>query len=507
MLLLLAGTACGARGDGPPPSRDLSQVVFSSPLGGSGYDSVRGLAHDRDGNLYVTGGTSSRDFPVTKGAWIQSYQGGPVDGYVAKIDPAGLLVWATYLGGPSYDRAYAIEVDAEGRVWVAGRAGEGFPTTPGAFQPEFQGGPRHGPYPPEDGFVLALRPDGSGPVFSSYFGARDDPEHIIRDIALAPGGGVYLAASSDGGDYPPGVREAFPPGARPAGGSDGVIARVAPDGSQLLWARYLGGSGDEMGQPALRVDARGDVFYMTVTESADMPTTEGAWDRHLDGRNDFHLSKLDDQGQLLFGTYLGGSGEEMIETHTLALDPAGNPVLTGSTLSQDYPTTEGALQRRFGGAGGRGQGRRTNYPGDTPITRLSADGSRLLASTLLGGRYGEAGEGIAVDDAGRIYVVGATFSDDFPITPGALQSRLGGRANAYAAVLSADLSRLEYSTFVGGETLVAGRALTLTGPTTFVLGGLVGKPGTGWPLVHAGVRAAPPQENAVLLSLDWMRGR
>lgn len=107
------------------------------------------------------------------------------------------------------------------------------------------------------------------------------------------------------------------------------------------------------------------------------------------GDVDFYLAKLSPDGaRLIFGTYLGGSQGEHVETHTLEIDPQGNPIIVAGTTSADFPTTAGALQNAYGGSGGQGTGAETNYPGDVVVARVSADGSQLLASTYLGGGYG-----------------------------------------------------------------------------------------------------------------------
>ena len=115
-----------------------SSLVFSTYIGGSQEDLIRDVTTDASGNIYITGGTASPDFPTTPGAF-QTTHGGWMDVFVAKLNPNGQLLWSTRIGGPDYDRAYGLEVDNQGYVYVAGRAGPGFPTTANAFQPTYQG--------------------------------------------------------------------------------------------------------------------------------------------------------------------------------------------------------------------------------------------------------------------------------------------------------------------------------------------------------------------------------
>ncbi len=110
------------------PTKDPRRYAldFSTYLGGQAGDQLRDVAVDGAGNIYVAGGTSSTGFHRTVGSPHQ----GAMDAMVMKFNPSGQLAWSRLLGGPSYDRAYAIEVDDDGNVYVAGRAGPGFPTTP-----------------------------------------------------------------------------------------------------------------------------------------------------------------------------------------------------------------------------------------------------------------------------------------------------------------------------------------------------------------------------------------
>ena len=227
----------------------------------------------------------------------------------------------------------------------------------------------------------------------------------------------------------------------PIGQRDAVVAKIRTDGTKVLWATYLGGSQNEWGEGSIRVDKAGDVYFLTVTNSSDIPTTAGAFDRTYNGGWDFYLAKLNTEGSLVYGTYLGGSGNEHIETHELAIDVEGNAIIASGTTSADFPIAGNAFQKTYAGSGGSGTGARTNYPGDIIVAKLSADGSQLLASTFIGGRYGEAVEGIGLDKDGNVCLSGATFSDNFPVTRNAFQPTKKGKVDAFAVILSADFSR------------------------------------------------------------------
>jgi len=458
----------------PNDPRETLAIAFSTYVGGSNEDTIRDVAVDSQGNIYITGGTNSPDFPTTPGAYDRTLHtggnslgsAGPHDVFVMKLSPSGQLIWSTYLGGPNYDRAYAIKVDNQGYVYITGRAGEGFPVTPGAFRTIFQG-QFSSLYGLQDGFVAKLTPDGSHLVFASYTGGRD--------LAIDQHGDIYIATSSALSDFSGAYlqawfRNSFQKTSK--GDRDGIVLKVKSNGSQVLWATYLGGSGLDGGTPSIRVDSGGHAYYLCYTNSPDIPTTAGAYDRTHNGGGDLYLAKLSPDGSsLVFGTYIGGSKEEFSETHGLALDDEGNAYVAATTTSPDFPTTPGAFQTTYGGPGGRGTGAGTNYPGDAFVAKIAADGSQLLASTFLGGRLGEGAEGVAVDKQGNVYLGGTTYSDNFPVTTGAFKTRNSGGADVFAVKLSADLRHLLYATYVGGSSTDYGRTAAIdSGGNLYVAG-------------------------------------
>jgi hypothetical protein len=445
------------------PSHSLT---FSTYLGGLNEDNIRDVAADSQGNIYIAGETQSSNFTVTANAYDSTFNGA-YDAFVMKLDPNGNLLWSTFLGGPNYDAALALEVDSQGYVYVTGYSGIGFPVTPGAFRTTFYGVDED-IYGIQDRFVAKLKPDGSGLVFASYTGGRD--------LAVDQNGDIYIATSHKASD---------PPGRYPVqwfvnplqstvrGPEDSIVVKVKSDGTRVLWATYFGGSGIEGGTPSIRVSADGSPYILTGTNSTDLPTTAGAYDRTFNGVWDLYLAKFSPNGSsLVFSTYLGGSQNEFTETHGLALDSQGNAYVAITTTSPDFPTTSGAFQRTYGGAGTAGTGAGTNYPGDGLVAKISADGSRLLASTYIGGRYGEGIEGVGLDAQGNAYVSGATYSSNFPVTSDAFQAGNRGDSDFFAAKLSSDLSQLLYSTYFGGTDTDLGRTATVDAHDNFVIAGM-----------------------------------
>jgi hypothetical protein len=202
------------------------------------------------------------------------------------------------------------------------------------------------------------------------------------------------------------------------------------------------------------------------TESRDAPVSANAMQKtYGGGASDFFLAKFSPDGaSLVFATYAGGSGDEGGETHFLAIDRVGNSYLTGATSSTDLPVSADAFQKSFRGKH------------DAFIVKVSADGARLLAGTYLGGSEWEHGEGIEVDEAGNIYVEGATESADFPTTPNALKRKLSGKADAWLAKFSPDLKSALLCTLFGGTRGDWGRSMTIDGRGNAYLVGATDSP-------------------------------
>jgi hypothetical protein len=261
------------------------------------------------------------------------------------------------------------------------------------------------------------------------------------------------------------------------------VVKINASGSSRVYGTYIGGSGRDSGGPSVRVNAAGEAYFLQDTASTNIPVTAGCYQpvKGSGTTTDVHLSKLTADGrQLVFATYIGGGNAEFTETHGLALDSSGNAYVAFSTKSTSLPTTAGAFQRSYGGSGGSGTGSATNYPGDVYVGKISADGRQLLAGTYLGGRYGEGAEGVGVDSQGNIYVSGATYSDNFPVTANAFQTTKVGNADLFVAKLTGDLRQLAYSSYIGGHSVDYGRTLAIDQNGNIYVGGM--SISTDWPL-------------------------
>src|SRR5688572_8189874 len=321
-------------------NRAGTRMLYSTFIGGTGTDRSRGIAVDGRGNAYVTGATSSGDFPTTAGAFqIECAGSGSCSSaFVIKLNPGGSgLVYSTYLGGSGGAAAWAVAVN-NGHAYVAGStASNDFPTTPGAFQTTAGGG--------LDVFVAKLNPSGSGLIYSTYLGGEGQDDDLGGGIAVDAAGNAYVAGHTKSLQFPT-TAGAFQP-AYGGGLWDGFVAKLNANGSALVYSTYLGGSGfDQI--VALALGDRGDAYVTGRTGASNFPVTSGAFQGAPGGGIDAFVTRLHPSGsRLIFSTYLGGSSGE--EANGIAVGPAGNVVVAGVTNSQDFPTTPGAFQPTHAG--------------------------------------------------------------------------------------------------------------------------------------------------------------
>jgi thiamine transporter ThiT len=396
-------------------------LTYSTFLGGSGQDSATAIAVDTAGNTFVTGYTESMDFPEAPGSRL----GGPsgVDVYVAKIGPAGQLLYLTYLGGSGDDRGYGIAVDSAGSAIVTGWTySANFPIL-GAAQPRLGGG--------RDGFVAKLAPAGNALVFSTFVGGSGADSG--NAVAVDQQGNIYIAGETASADFP--VLSALQP--RIGGGQDAFLAKFNGAGARL-YSTYLGGIADDRAT-AVAVDASGSAYITGSTYSPNFPVIS-AFQPKLGGGQDAFAAKIGSSGSaLLYSTYVGGSAGTVgaPETGTgIAVDSAGYAYVAGTTSSSNFPTSNPYQSSLHGSQDGF-------------VLKLSVAGNALVYSTYLGGSSLDFALAVAIDNTGSAYVAGYTASSDFP-TVNALQSRNAGAYDAFIVKLAPAGNVLEMATYLGG---------------------------------------------------------
>ncbi|MEZ6040411.1 MAG: SBBP repeat-containing protein [Planctomycetaceae bacterium] len=440
-----------------------TELQFVRLLGGAGpEDTARAVAVDQSGCIYVAGGTRSQDFPTTSGVIQERFASGgtslgangEMDAFITKLSPTGTVLWSTFLGGPNYDRIYSIRIGNDQSIYVAGRAGEGFPTTPGTLQPRFAGDNQlvNRGYGKQDGFVAKLSPDGAQLQWSTYFGTPGPS--IIRDMVLDRNGDVYVTMIELKTSSPYITDNAIV--SKPIDGRESLVAKISGDGQRVLWCTYLAGNGVDLAT-SLAVDSNNRLIVAGSTQSSDFPVTAGAFQTTLKGSMDGFVTAFSSDGELEYSTYIGGSDiDGGTSKHAVAVDQENRAWIIGFTQSTDFPVTPGAFQTSNHGAL-TGAWRMT---ADRFVAIVSADGSRVEAATYLGGGARDGGEGIVIDRQGNGWLTGFTFSSDFPTTPDAIQSEYRGAPklrNPYSgggdATITAFTDRLGppvYSTLMGG---------------------------------------------------------
>jgi hypothetical protein len=403
-------------------------IAYSTYLGGSMDDTGNAIAVDGAGNVYVTGDTTSTNFP-TVSPMQPTYGGGTSNVFVAKLDPRGTtLLYSTYLGGEGFDRGNGIAVDPTGSVYITGKSNSRkFPITAGAFEDTFRG-------PEYDGFVTKISPAGDRLSYSTYLGGDDNDAAIA--IAVDSSGNAYVTGGTKAHDFPV-TRSAYQ-GAN-NGGTNAFITELNATGTDVLYSTFLGGSFTDRGD-AIAVDSSGLVYVAGHTDSDDFPTKDALQAVYGGGLDDAFVAKLNPQDSgddsLVYSTYLGGSGSE--KGLGIAVDGAGNVYLAGETSSSDFPVVN-ALQPRYGGG-----------TSNAFVAKINSAGTALLFATYLGGGGDDRASGLALDGDGNIYLTGSTSSADFP-TVNAIQPAHGGGSDAFVTELVSDGSALVYSTYLGGS--------------------------------------------------------
>jgi hypothetical protein len=417
----------------------IDPLVYSTYIGGSGYDRGNAIAVDGSGNAYVTGYTRSTDYDVTPGAF-QTTNGGNADVFVTKLNATGTaLVYSTYIGGSGDDEGYGIAVDESGNAYVTGSTwSTDYDVTPGVFQTTNGGW--------GDVFVTKLNAAGTALVYSTYIGGSSND--YGNAIGVDGSGNAYVTGYtwSNNYDVTPG---AFQTTKGDYYYADVFVTKLNAAGTALVYSTYIGGSYPDYGY-GIAVDGSGNAYVTGWTYSTDYDVTPGAFQTTFEGGTDVFVTKLNATGTaLVYSTYIGGISNDY--GSAIAVDGSGNAYVTGWTVSTDYDVTPGAFQTTNGGGA------------DVFVTKLNATGTALVYSTYIGGISDDVGRAIAVDGSGYAYVTGYTSSTDYDVTPGAFQTTNGGGGDVFVTKLNATGTALVYSTYIGGSSNDGGIAIAVDG--------------------------------------------
>jgi uncharacterized repeat protein (TIGR01451 family) len=416
-------------------------IQYSGNFGGSNFDGSAAIAIDSAGNAYVTGGTSSTDFPL-----VNPYQKSAVgesNAFVAKVNASGTaLVYSTYLGNSTGDTSQfssgqGIAVDAGGRAYVAGLVvGSSFPVK-NAYQLVTGGN--------WDAFLTVLSPQGNTLIYSTYLGGSGND--IAMGIALDSSANAYVTGSA--GPPTQGSKFDFP-----------TLHSVQPEGAifvakfnrvgALQYSSVFGDSPGSTEAPlSLAVDSSGSVYIAGYTTLQTFPIRKPAFQSKCTGcpnENGF-VTKLSPSGNsLVYSTFLGGSHETTGDA--IAVDTSGNVYIGGGT-GNGFPVTANALQKIFGGGGSDGY-----------VAKLNPSGSGLVYATYLGGNAPDGVNSLALDQYRQVYVSGRTSSANFPFKA-SLQA-LKNPPQMFVTTLSATGSSIVYySTLFAPGTAIGGSAMAI----------------------------------------------
>jgi hypothetical protein len=438
--VLRDGRTVGFRVDGYDVDRPLvidPGLVFSTFVGCSDRDNVNSMFVDRNGDIWVTGSAWKDDFPTTPGAYDTEFSGG--EAIVVKMDAnCSSLLYSTYIGGWSTEAGVDLHVDGSGLLYLVGVTGsDDFPVTADAYCATLQSA--------TDFFILTLDVENSTMVHSTLFGGSSF--EYVNDCHFDERGLVYLAGSTNSSDFP--LTNGSFDTTYVGGYSDAFLTVYNLTSASLDYSTFLGDTGTDF---IIAIHVEGAAVYMCgSTSSGRFPVTGGAFDTTYAGANDVFVCKLNISTSILeYSTYLGGP--RLDEVYSLAVDELGRAYVGGNTHNPTFPTTEGAYDRTV------------DIWGDIFVLKLDATGSEVLNCTFLGVDSADYGGPIGLDEEGRVYVVGFTYSREFPVTEGCFDQTFEGKNEIVMARFDNNLSTLQYATYIGGEDEEWVNDLAVLGP-------------------------------------------
>ena len=447
-----------------------SALVYSTYLGGSGSDQGNGIAVDGSGNAYVTGDTSSTNFPTANA--LRSANGGGDDAFVAKLNPAGsALVYSTYLGGSDIDEGLGIAVDGSGNAYVAGYTySSNFPTA-NALQATSGGGGN------DDAFVAKLNPAGSALVYSTYLGGSG--HDTGTGIAVDTAGDAYVTGGTDSTNFP----TAKPLQATPGGSEDAFVAKLNPAGSALVYSTYLGGSRGDFGT-GIAVDSAGNAYVSGQTNSTNFPTANALQATLGGSAGNAFVAKLSLASSTTTVTSAPANpsvyGQSVTFTATVASNPPGSGTPTGTVQFQIDGTNFGSAVPLVGGSATSSAITTLSVATHSITAIYSGDANFATSTGTLTQTVNPAALSITANNASKTYGQTATFAGTAFTTTGLVNGDMVGSVTETstgsaagtavgtdpivpsAATFSVGLSSNYTITYANGTLTVNTAALTIT---------------------------------------------
>jgi PKD repeat protein len=428
------------------------------------------------------------------------------------IDP--VMRYSLYFGGEGRDQGNMISVDENGYAYFVGTSWSNYlkyfknhdqstqmsaqGLAPGSVQPYFGGGDK-------DAFLVKINPDGTELVYITYIGGSGTDEGT--GLVIDEEGYAYITGGTNSPDFP--VKNAFRN--KISGGYDAWITKLDPNGRDVIFSTYIGGTSDDYGF-AIAIDEKKDIFITGQTKSWDYPVVNRYQLSPFGGLADAFVTKLvADGNSIVYSNFIGGSAYDA--GSAITVDPNGYACIIGQTESPNFPvikpyqsTLKGSFdafvtkfdpEGKYPAAystylGGRdwddgkgiiaypdgrltvvGTTKSSDFPAVNPIqgsllglqdgflTTLNPDGSTLTESTFFGGSRVDSIAGVATDSKNNIFIVGTTDSTDLPVTR-AYQSKMGGKSDVFLTKFNTDISQIVYCTYLGGSDIDEGRGIAVT---------------------------------------------
>ncbi|MGB0384536.1 MAG: SBBP repeat-containing protein, partial [Ardenticatenaceae bacterium] len=319
-------------------------LIYSTFIGGSSSDAGSSLALDSADNVVVTGSTYSPDFPTTKGSYDTTHYGNGVsDVFVFKLNSAGdALIYSTFIGDLDSDYGSSVALDSAGNAVIAGSTNSReFPTTEGSYDTMINKDNEDSSEMKFDIFVLQLSSTGDALIYSTFIGEKENEQGY--SLVLDSAGNPVVTGITDSSDFPTTVGSYD---RTYNGGQDGFVVKLNSTGNALIYSTLIGGTNNDY-PSSVALNSADNPVVTGSTGSSDFPTTKDAYDTSYDNGDAFVLQLSSSGNALTYSTFIGGTANDI--GYSLALDSAGNAVVTGITTSSDFPTTEGSYDTSYNG--------------------------------------------------------------------------------------------------------------------------------------------------------------
>ncbi|MHA1966211.1 MAG: SBBP repeat-containing protein [Candidatus Hodarchaeales archaeon] len=407
-------------------------LTFSTYLGGNNYEYGNDILVDSYNNTYITGKTSSMNFPTTPNSLNDTNNGGGFDIFISKLDSTGNgLVYSTYIGGNGDDSALGLAVDMYNNTYITGQtSSSNFPLSANAINDTYNGGSY-------DLFITKINSTGNKIEFSTYLGGTG--EDVGKSCVVDQFNNTYITGNTASSNFPAdNGYSSF------SGGYDAFITKINAAGDTVIFSSLIGGNMNDYSNE-IAIDTYNNSYVTGETWSDNYPI-KNEYSSSKWGNVDAFITKLNASGNgLVFSTFIGGSAEDY--GLSIAVDSYNNTYITGKTISANFPIYK-SYNAHSGGF-------------DAFITKMNASGSGLVYSTYLGGNWDDFGLGITVDDYNNTYITGKTASSSFPVTMNAFNRTFGGSYDAFITKLNTTGNGLLYSSFIGGSGEDSGEAIAI----------------------------------------------